>query len=396
MAMQMQPSNFAKKMGARIVQANAMHADKPVDTGNLRLPAIDDGAAKLVSMELREYENDNNGPGTKGKPYFVAAASIVWPIEAHGQRVAGRQTYFRCDLDDMPAKGQRKASTFDENWFKFQNLFKLLGVPACRETPQTDPDSSKTWAYFMAAMKALTDPKRPSGPVLVQFSVSEWTPKPTKEEPNPEKRSTERWHGLADPSKMAPHDPAKSVNVAPSTNGANANAAPVISADGFPANPTDVLDTSDVNSGPDDYDIANDIDALVAAAMEDPQGTTPEGEAATDRLTELAVAAGWTEDQVLNAESWEQVGEMAVNAPDETKVEKTLPTIGMAAKFAKRDKQGEKLKNKKNVEFPPIDVVITSVDPATGTCTVKTAKDGKDVVDLATKKPVAVKFEWLE
>ena len=46
-----------------------------------------------------------------------------------------------------------------------------------------------------------------------------------------------------------------------------------------------------------------------------------------------------------------------------------------------------------------------SVDPRTGdvvrdadgkTCTLKTVKDGKAVVDIRTKEPIAVKWEWLE
>jgi len=64
--------------------------------------------------------------------------------------------------------------------------------------------------------------------------------------------------------------------------------------------------------------------------------------------------------------------------------------------FAKRTKDGEKLKNNKGGPFPAREVEVTVVDTSAKLCTVKTIKDGKDVVDIRSKKPVAVKFEWLE
>ena len=63
---QQQNSSFAKKLGARVAQANEEHRDKPVDTGEHRLPAgIKSAIAKLKAMYTKEYVDDKNGPGTQ-------------------------------------------------------------------------------------------------------------------------------------------------------------------------------------------------------------------------------------------------------------------------------------------------------------------------------------------
>ena len=149
-------------------------------------------------------------------------------------------------------------------------------------------------------------------------------------------------------------------------------------------------------------DPADEVAALVEVAMNDPEGATEDGALAAARLEEMAWAAGVTKDQTAAALNWAAVAEMALgNLPTAAVIH--TPTVSNAAvivggkhKFAKRTKDGAKLKNAKGEEFPSQEVEVVAVDAAAKTCIVKSARDGKEVVDIRTKKPVAVKFEWLE
>lgn len=407
---QQKMASFARQLGNQVAAANAEHADKPVDTGNRRPPAgIKNGVAKLSSMYLKEYEDDKSG--LKGKVFFRASAVIVSPEEFDGQKCAGLVTSVVIPMCDVPAKGMRKAKSFSDNYFEFQNIFKLLGVAPCPETPQTDPTGQRTEAYFVAAMNMLTDPNRvKTNPVYVSFSTRGWTPGPTPAQPKPDEMVLEYWHGLAtwngkvDPAGAVQHTqslqpdagtpappPAPVPTAVPSHNGP-----PTSAADGLP---TDVESQDDQG----DQDPADVVTALVEVAMNDPEGATEDGASASAQLEEMAWSMGWSKDQTANAADWAAVGDMALNAPGnsasadpESPSTGQDPTVGSRWKFTKRTKDGEKLKNGKGEEFPPQDVEVVSVDTTNGTCTVKSAKDGKDIVDIRTKKPVDVKFEWLE
>ena len=397
---QQQMSSFASKMGGKVAQANVEHKDKPIDTGNQRLPAgIRNGVAKLSSMYTKEYADDSNGPGTKGQTFFRASAIVVSPLEVNGQKCAGGVTSVIIPLCDMPAKGQRKAKPFSDNWYEFQNLFKLLGITPPNETLQTDPTGQRTEAYYFAAMKTLVDPARP--PVYISFSTRGWTPPKSAAQPNPTEMVFEEWHGLTEYNEQ--HDPAVVVQD-------NTSAPP-----SSPPSPSQTFNeftppASEAAVGTVEafvHDLADEVAALVEVAMNDPEGATEEGSAASAQLEKLAWAAGWTTEQTAKAANWEAVGDMALNPPDKapptTTMQGTIPepsrngvAVGSKYKFAKRTKDGSKLKNNKGEEFPPQEVEVVTVDPASQTCTLKSVKDGKDVVDIRSKQPIPVKFEWLE
>lgn len=405
MPVQTQMSSFAKKLGGRVAQANAEHKDKPIDTGMQQLPpGIKNGVAKISSCYTKEYADDKNGPGTKGQVFFRASAVIVSPLEHDGQKTAGSVTSMVIPLCDMPAKGKRKASTFSENWFEFQNLFKLLGIMPPNENGQTDPTGTRTEAYYYAAMKTLVDPARP---VHVTFSTRGWTPAATPAQPKPTEMVFEDWHGVAQWNGQ--HAPASGMADSTDTQPAPMEAPPTgavpqtASQQGGAPPPTTGQNPQYQPDGP--VDPADEVAALVETALNDPEGATEEGAAASARLEELAWAAGATEEQTTGAADWGVVAEMALGimpaptAPTEpppSQATSKFVVVGGKHKFAKRTKDGAKLKNAKNEEFPPQDVEVTSVDMAGGTCTVKSLKDGKDVCDLKTKKPIAVKFTWLE
>lgn len=421
MAMQEQPmSSFAKKLGARVADANKEHMNKPVDTGMRKPPAgIRNGIAKLSSCYTKESTSEE-GRTPKGQTFFRASAIIEGQIisgklvKSHnGESIDGIVTQQVIPLCDVPEKGKRTAVPFEDNWFDFQNLMKLLRVyppdgkdgrpnydiPAGASQETKQALGLAVEKYYFTQMKSLTDPKRP--PVYISFSTREWTPPGTK---NP--ILFETWHGTVDPSKlngqMPSDDPAAGVKEVASSDG-QPSTPPDVSRGPAPA--TAAAQTKDTEVS--EQSIEDKVAALVAVAMDDPEGATKEGSTAAAKLEEMAWEAGWTKEQTANPPSpfsndWTGVGQMALNpsANDEQAGEEqtagAAPEVGSKWLFAKRDKTGSRLKNSKGQDFPAQEVKVTSVDADSKTCRLKSSKDGKDVVDIRSKEPVEVKWEWLE
>lgn len=406
MPVQITQSSFAKKLGSRVAAANAEHRDKPIDIGIQRLPAgIRNGVAKLVTMITKEYPDDKNGPNTKGCVFFRAAAVVVSPTEHDGCKVLGLQTSTIISLCDMPAKGQRKAKSFSENWYEFQNLFKLLGIAPPNETPQSDPTGQRVEAYYFAAMKALCDPQRP---VYISFSTRGWTPPPSPLQPKPEELVFETWHGLATWNDR--FDPAAGVTVLDSQPAFD-EMAPTHTAP-TPQTATQGNGVKPPTSGPSpQYQPPQDpenredvVNALVEVAMNDPDGATETGKAAAIQLEELAWENGWTKEQTVGADDWAAVGEMALSNPADENEEQgehsehgsAQPKVGDRFNLARRDKQGNILTNGEGKPFPLLEVEVLTVDRNLEVCTVKTVKDDKVLTNLKSKNPATIKFEWLE
>lgn len=403
MAVQQQMSSFAKKLGARVAEANAEHAGKPIELGRKQLPpGINNGIARLSSMYTKESEKDD-GVCPKGETFFRASAIVIKPDEC-----AGAVTSIVIPLCDMPEKGNRKAVSFSENFNTFRSLFEALGIAPFPEPPidsKKDPAGAaaqgmRIEAYFMAAMKGLTDPVRmKNNPVYISFSTRGWTPPKTPIKPNPTEMVFEYWNGKADfTGKPDPAAGVRDSSAPPSAPSGNGSAPPKP-----PTRAVAAAAPAPEPAQPPKAEEADPVDvvtALIEVAMNDPEQATDDGADAAAKLEAMAIAAGWPAEEVGAASDWAAVGDMALNPPQ--KAEATEPdttpsvTVGSKWMFCKRDKTGSKLKDAKGNEFPPIEVEVTTVDEATKTCAVKNIKDGKDIVDIRTKKPVAVKWEWLE
>lgn len=445
MPVQQQMSSFARKLGARVAQANAECQGKPIDTGIRRLPpGIRSGTAKLSAIYTKEQTEDG-GMVPKGETFLRASAIVLTPDSHNGEKVAGMVTQVLIPLCDVPAKGQRKAKTFNENYKAMRDLILSLGVAECPETPQTDPTGSRTEAYWFAAMRGLTDPQRArTDPVIVEFSTRGWTPdKPPgwKEgDPLPEEMVFEKWHGRADPSRgngRPPHDPAAGVRDGLPPTPPATYAAPAVQQTTSaqpPVQPTQQVvndphrpstDSHVTQAGLDQLtaaanqtslqDPADAVAALVEVAMGDPEERTEDGAQAVQQLIEMAKAAGWSAEEVAHPPSpftddWAGVGDMALsppprpvvpNAPEAPKVSAPTaqpggsPAVGSRWAFRKRGRDGTPLKNNKGDPLPAQECEVVAVDLAARTCTLS-SKDGKPVSDIRTKQPVAVKWEWLE
>lgn len=403
MPMQQQNAGFAQGLGGRLAAANAACADKPIDTGMRRLPpGIRDGVARLSACYTKQYEDDKQG--LKGKTFFRASAVVVYPTEHGGMKVAGMVTSQVIPLCDVPARegSQKKAVSFEENWDAFQNLMKILGVNPPREQGSDEAAGIRIQQYYLAAMQALVDPARvKTNPVYIRFSTRGWTPPTAPGQPKAEEMVFETWHeqvkwdGRPDPAAGVVTSQPPPRSMPPGTNGVPA--APAAPSTLPPQMPT--LSPTAIAG-----EVQDVVASLVEIAMNDPEGATEDGADASARLEEMAIALGWTQEQTGAAPDWAAVGDMALNPPPQaapatqpaTQGATPTPTVGSRWMFAKRTREGAKLKNARGEEFPPQEVEVAYVDLASQTCTVRTTRDGKDVVDIKTKQPVAVKFEWLE
>lgn len=399
MPVQVQTSTLAQKLGQRIVQAHNTHKDKPVDKGQVRLPAgIRGGKARLNAMYISQYKDGE----FKGQDFFRASGIVVHPTTHNGQTIAGSITSVMVPLCDQPAKGKRKAKSFLDNWADFQNYFQLLGV----NPPDVDgvPEAQRPQAimnYYDAAMKMLCGNPNSAKPEEklgkrphFEFSTRGWTPPAVPGQPPPTEMVFEEWHGLTEFNGVA--DPGAGVTEhQPGNNGDTTALQP----EPFTEPPMGVQETPTVEepateSGeePSQEDI---IMALVEVANGDPDNATEEGAGAKQQLEEYAIAAGATKEQVTNAVNWEEVAAMALGNLPEADAGGD-PKVGDARKFKKRDSKGNPLANVKDKKpFPAIDIEIVSVDAKNKTVTAKD-KAGKVVTAIGGKTPLAIKWEWLE
>lgn len=409
MPVQQGQSLLAAEMGGLLSAAAAEHRDAPIKTGFQRLPGgIKFGIAKLQKFGWfkREKKEGQEGGGKVpvGKMYCQATAAVLYPHEHGGHPTAKMQTskfIALCATEARP-EYQVPAKDFKENFADFISLLKLLSnsTMVCQETPQTDPNGVKAELFYKACMARLTDPKH--APYIV-FSTKEMPKKKKMNESEEEFKQREpfvieNWMRVATPEDLAaagigPHNPAAGVNVLASPNGQShpTDAPPDLSPDGLPVNSR--IHSMAPEESADEPNMEDVVTELVAVASDDPQGNTPEGQEAHSRLKQLAQDNGWTEQQVDEATTWEQVGDMALNASED---QPQAITVGAKFKYASRDRNGNKVKDKKGEEFPAEEVEITSVDEASQTCTLKRVRDGKDICAVGSRKPVSVKFDWLE
>lgn len=402
MPMQQQNASFARRYQTRVAQANVQCKDAPATLGQQRLPpGVKNGIARVQEMYVGEYKDDANGPNTKGLPFFRMACVAVFPHHTEsGLRVAGIQTSKIVSLCDLPKKGWREATTFEQGYTEMQSMIRAFGIQPCPHTPQSDPSGLQIETYWFAAMKTICNPAKPR---YIKFSTRSWTPaKPAtwKEgDEVPEARTIENWEGVATDEEVAKmngqYDPTAGAADAPSTTPHTTGP------DGLPINPT--LPTNaqihaQSDNGAEAQSLEDEVTALVAIAMDDPNGETEDGAEAGRRLEQLAWDNGWEKAQTINAANWEEVGSMALSTPEEAAATYSgpAPTVGSKWKFCKRDSEGVNLKNRKGEDFPPQEVEVVTVNTDTKTCTLKTTKDGKDVTDIKTKKPVNAQWSWLE
>lgn len=406
--------SLAEEFGGELAKAAALYKDAPIKTGFQNLPAgIKFGVAKVQQFQWLINESDKTVRGVpKGKKFWRVTAAVMYPKQFGEVATDKMQTRQSGPLCATEKTEWSDGKSFLDNFGDFVSMVKFLSgnTMVCQETEQTDPTGAKANMFYQACMMGLTDPKRN---VYIVFSTREFKSGKRADESdeqykNREPMVMENWLRVATPQDLATagigaHNPAAGVNV--NGQARPTDAPPTMGADGLPLNaPSNRLAHTNAQAhihsmAPQDehpeQTLEDEVTDLVAIASDDPKGETPDGQAAHERLKELAMNNGWTAHQVdVDADTWEQVGDMALNAPEESAPQTV--SVGDKFKYASRDRNGHKVKNKEGVEFPAEDVVVATVDEENKTCTLKKVKDNKDVCAVGSRKPVAVKFEWLE
>lgn len=266
--MPMKPSDdhvdLSKALGSAGDAAFNQHkADETeFDEGGSLPPGIENGIAELTMTKIGIYKDGDN----KGKPFFMAMGTVLQPEEHYGRKIGGRTTKIGPEpLCDTPkATGKRKTLGDHISWA--MNQARLLGL---------ETHNMANLAQFQAGLELLNkaNPK-------VQFSFRTWQGKPTKDYPNP--RVNEVWGGVV------------------SDDGAPSSAANgVADATGEVQDSQTVEETQTQENAPDE---GLDLDNLVEQA-------TAGDNTAIDQLTQLALEAGLSEQQVTDAPSWADVKE---------------------------------------------------------------------------------------
>jgi hypothetical protein len=442
--MQQKNASIAARLGGQLAALNAETKDLPPDIRPQRLPpGINRGIARLATMYTKVSEKDD-GQTPKGEVFFRASAIVLGIPQRdgtiseylNGEKISAGVTQQIVPLCNIPAKVRdgkevKEAVPVKDNFNRWRSILQALGMPPCPHTPADDPTSEKTEAYFFKYMAALTaDPQK--HPIYISFSTRGWTPPATVQQPHPQEMVFEEWHGLASPevvamlqAKRSPSPPgAVSYNPArvqpepfseppqdnppgddgqdsPLRNGPTtqntqttrttiAQGGQVSSSEDTEAEMLTPGDANEDIEPPDEEEIAE----LVETANADPDGESEEGSEAIERLEDLAWAAGWTKKDTDAADDWAKVGQMALQGPEVVK--EGVPAIGSHWLFAKRDTAGNKLLTRSGKELPAFEVEVTAVEQAAQSAFVKAVKDGKDVIDMRTRQPLAVKWEWLE
>lgn len=359
MVMQKSKSSLMSKLGNKLREAHEEHKnDETVASAGGDLPpGISGGIAKVVDCKFDFVKDDKK---LAGEPYFYAAAIVVRPKEFNGMIIQGERTSIMEMLCDTPERESRKTVSDHLGWV--YNQLRLLGA----DTSNLDVDDLEATA---AAIKE-------AGP-YIKFRT--WAGKPTKEYPNP--RTNHVWGGTVDYNED--DDPSNAVvDETPPAPTAPARAAAKPSTNGTPAKGPAVAKqlqaqgkTAPQQAGPkpgtrapakpapapepepepfNEFETADDLLALITSGDED----------AEQRLSDMATAAGISDEDIANAPDWATLaamvndaqqgsaGELEADAGDEV-------TVGYVYSFLPP-------KGKKKVE-----VEVVSLNAAKKTATVK-------------------------
>lgn len=342
-------NGFFQKFGSRLDKDYQTYREQPAEYSQWGdLPAgIIGGIARLTKCKI---EMGKEGKKTAGKYYFSAAAEVVSPIEFQGMRIKGLFTRLYIPLHDTEGNSGKP---MEEHFATMVNELKKIHTDM-----EWWKDSEPSQIEDLCADLETLQP-------LIRFSTR--ASAPTKEYPNP--RTFHSWDGLAGDDAI-PEDPHMSAQddsgpKAPSTNGTSVktiakgtkSAKPQEEDETSPPRPEPKPKPSPKNPAPTG---SPERKRILPEAPPPPKGppqpeTTPKKNPAThpekaraskpakapepefdegmdlagmaeragmndeeaeNQMTQWALEAGYTEEDVRQASSWEAVAEMIQNPKD--------------------------------------------------------------------------------
>lgn len=359
-------SGFLAKHGDRMRKAFDAHKGDETEYSNFGdLPAGVEGVAQLVECRLTQVKE---GKKNAGEWLFYAAGAVKQPAEFEGQRLFGRRTSITCPLYDTPDRQGRK--TLEEHLAWVTNELRKLGVDTAEMDVEELPDT-------LAAVKEAAP----------HFRFRTWKgDKQTQGRyKDQEPRVQHFWEGIVDwteddeagmPSQAqdntrAPGTPKAAAAVRVATTPRTA-ASPVNGKGTAGEGKVKPTEKEEPPEGPE----FGDLDSLAEAADGGDDG-------AVEKLTQLALDAGVTQEQIDEADNWSSVVELIggageeSEAPEETATEEVTeeedgtPKVEQVFSYRPVDPTTKKKAAK------AIQVEVTAVNTEKKTCDVKSLSDRK-------------------
>ena len=362
-------NNFLAKVGNRLDAAVKAHANDETDYGFQRLPGgISNGVAKLTECGFFEYKQGSNmkkvdGSSAVGEYFFRAAGTVVQPVKVRtpdGEVVVeGMQTSVMVPVLDTK-KSDGTVTPVAEHIATVMNELRKLGA---------DTKSMKTAASLPAVCQTL----KKQAPYF-HFSTSVGKEDPSRINPATGKpwpaRVWENWNGVRGLDGYVPPEDSAVDDETIVTPGVNGHA------------------PSDAGGG--EYTDQGDIDSLLELARDSDDGD------AQQKLVDLAIAAGYTEDEARGTDTWEELVEM-INTPKEgggsEGGEEWEPPVGDV--FPVRLEEWDAGKKKMIKAKKAVNCEVLTVDNVGKTVTLKNLVTGK-VHAGKDKKPARVSWDDLE
>lgn len=406
MPAQTQTTGILAHLGNRLGKAAATAVAEPVKinlAGTQMPPGINGGIAHLRDLKFDTYKS---GDKLKDKPCFVAEAVAILPKE-HSYRnemgqmvtehVEGTLFWMREPLcDTLDRTGDRSRKTFEDHFKYMLDWLRIFGweAPSNFETMAStaveqclrnamaalvktskNPDTPICFRYRTWIGKRTTIAKdetgmywlyeldengRPSRKVQNRGPYTYETEAKTK---NPGAGSDPRvnveWLGVIPGYKLETEGGVED-------HSEESHYAPTVSTNGS----ADLHETGETTAATEGFDEFGDLDSLAQEA----DGGTEGASDAEDKLTELAVKAGYTEDEVNSAESWADVADMIRSPRSEG------DSAGEESKPVKEPKKGAV------VNFRPIAKKTGQPVKTPVECEVKSVSKAKKTVELLSLK----------
>jgi hypothetical protein len=368
MAVQAGKSSLFQKYGTRLNQAVQQHAADPTEYGRMALPGgITGGIAKIIECTFAVVAA---GKQNAGEYYFRAAAVVVEPesiiVDGREVTVAGLQTSIIEMVCDTKTK-DGKVTTQEEHVASILNTMRTIAGPEFTKSKNG------------VDLEVMAEQIKKAAP-YIRFSTS--IGKKTPEYPEP--RVWENWYGskglenYQPPQKNAVQDDSEQVQEASETqvNGQVSRtqlAPPKIQ--------------TKANSSADEFKEAEEAQLTRETEIANPLGDVAsliekanEGDKSSmNKLKQLAMNLGVSEEDVDNAADWGAVGEMIVsNTPvgEETINEvSNVPQVGETWNW--KVTATDKTTKKKTVAKVATRHEIMEIDSEKGTCSLKSFANPK-------------------
>jgi hypothetical protein len=348
MAKTVSKSSIAAKLGAKGQAAFEEHKsdETQFDTGGGLPEGIEGGIAQLVDCRFSQYEKGPN----KGEFFFLAQGVVVEPKEVNGIPIEGLRTMIMEPVCDTTKRDGTNISINDHLGIVLNHL-RLLGVDT-NELGFEDLDPTA---------EALKE----AGPF---FRFRTWKGKASKEFPNP--RVNHVWNGQCEYEPAEGGSDVEEATPEPAPKKAKKSDKP------SPKGKKKSEPEPEPEADAVDYATEDDVDVLAAAA-------TDSNEKAQSRLGELALAAGFTTEQIEAAESWEALAATIKEGPAEEEAaddsEDWKPAEGEVYGYCPIDPKTKKPSKK------AIEIEVVAVD---------TKKETVDLKNLDNQKIIYKAVAW--